>query len=294
MEHINASLYIDIIATLGEGAIWNHRTKEFYWVDIEGKKAFTFNSEDKALKSISVGQRIGTIVPSSKENEVVVALQQGIYSLNLNTEALSHLEDAPFDPGVIRFNDGKCDPAGRLWVGSMALDAKPKAAALYCFDGKDPIKQVLDNLTISNGLCWSSDKEAMYFIDTPTKVVQAFDYDIRTGTITNARTVINLEEEEGSPDGMTIDQEGKLWIALFGGSSVVRCDPDSGELLQRITVPAKNVTSCTFGGAQLDTLLITTASLGMNENEQEQFPKAGAVFAAVPGVKGVNSNFFEW
>ena len=288
-----AFLYIDTIAELGEGAIWNQKTREFYWVDIEGGKVFTFNPLLEEMRTIPVGQRVGTVVPSSKEGHVVIALQDGIYSLNLDTKEMTLLAEAPYDPQTTRFNDGKCDPAGRFWVGSMALDSKPHAAALYTFNGTQQVTQALDSVSISNGLCWSADRLTMYYVDTPTQTVQAFDYDDSSGSISNGRVVVKIDDAEAFPDGMTIDSEGKLWIALWGGSSVVRYDPETGELLSRISVPAKNVTSCAFGGVNFDTLFITTASIGMNEEEQIKYSRAGAVFAAIPGVKGVEANFYK-
>lgn len=289
----SAFLYVDTIANLGEGAIWNHKTREYYWIDIEKGKVFTFDPLLEQMRTIDVGQRVGTVVPTSKEGVVLIALQDGIYSLNLETEERQLMEKAPFDPTATRFNDGKCDPAGRFWVGSMALDSEPNAAALYSFNG-DSVTQKLDSISISNGICWSADKKTMYYIDTPTQTVKAFDYNNETGAIENGKVIIKIEDENAFPDGMTIDNEGKLWIALWGGSSVVRYDPDNGKLLTRIAVPAKNVTSCAFGGPNLDTLLITTASIGMNEEEKAKYARAGAVFATVPGVKGVNGNFFEF
>ncbi|GAA0891668.1 SMP-30/gluconolactonase/LRE family protein [Fulvivirga kasyanovii] len=289
----SAFLYVDTIADLGEGAIWNHKSREYYWIDIEKGKVFTFDPLTEQMRTIEVGQRVGTVVPSTQEGIVLVALQNGIYSLNLETEELQLMEKSPFDPEVIRFNDGKCDPAGRFWVGSMALDTKPNAAALYSFNGDSTITQQLDSISISNGICWSADKKTMYYIDTPTQAVKAFDYNNETGAIENGRVVVKIEDENAFPDGMTIDSEGKLWIALWGGSSVVRYDPDNGKLLNKVTVPAKNVTSCAFGGPNLDTLLITTASIGMSDDEKAKYSRAGAVYATVPGVKGVNGNFFE-
>lgn len=289
-----ASLYINIIADLGEGAIWDHKEQKFHWIDIEGGKIFTFDPLNDHIRTIPIGQRIGTVVPSTKEGYLIVALQNGIYSLDLESEALDLITDAPFDSAVVRFNDGKCDPAGRLWVGSMALDAAPNAAALYRLERSGSITQVLDNITTSNGICWSADNKTMYYIDTPTQVVQAFDYDQSTGVIKNGHVVIDLKEEPGSPDGMAIDEDGKLWIALYGGSCVVCCDPDTGKFINKVNVPAKNVTSCAFGGRDLTTLIITTASIRMTEKEQQNYPHAGSVFAATPGVKGVKSSFFSW
>ena len=286
--------YIDAIAALGEGAIWDHKTHRYYWIDIENGNVFIYEPSKGNIKSIPVGQRIGTVVPTTKEDHVLVALQNGIYSLDISTEELKLLAEAPYDPNRIRFNDGKCDPAGRFLVGTMGLASEPDIAALYCYEkGTTPI-QILHNVTCSNGLCWSNDKNIMYYIDTPKQWVKAFDYDIFSGAIKNGRIIIDFKDIEGSPDGMTIDSDGNLWIALWGGSSVVCYNPTTSKLVERIPVPAKNVTSCTFGGDDLRTLFITSASIGMHKLDQQTYPHAGAVFAAVPGVTGIKNHFFKW
>lgn len=285
-------LILDAKAVLGEGSFWNYKTQKLWWVDIEGKKLHIFNPKTKENKSINTFHRIGTVVPSEKGG-VIVALQNGIYHLDLETQSFKFLTNPLEKLENIRFNDGKCDPAGRFWVGTMELDTKEKAASLYRFDLDGSIDKVIDNVTISNGIIWSADQKTMYYIDTPTLQVVAYDYDLESGSIKNRKVVIEIPEDIGSPDGMTIDDEGKLWIAHFGGFSVGRWDPETGELLQKIEVPAPNVTSCTFGGENLDTLYITTGREGMDEEKLKKYPESGGLFAIKPGATGIQLDFYK-
>jgi len=195
--------------------------------------------------------------------------------------------------GEVRFNDGKCDPAGRLWAGSMHLDQIEGEANLYMIDqeGNGSIK--VEGVTISNGIVWTKDAKTMYYIDTPTGQVVAYNYDNETGEISKKRVVVEIPTSMGFPDGMTIDANDNIWIGLWNGDSVVCFDPRSGQLLQRISVPAHNVTACAFGGKDLDTLYITTSSLDMNDAEREKYRNAGSIFMVKPGVRGVKSSFFK-
>lgn len=154
-------------------------------------------------------------------------------------------------------------------------------------------EKMLDSVTISNGIVWTKDKKTMYYIDTPTKHIRAFDFDAKTSMISNERIAVVVDEALGFPDGMTIDADDKLWVGLWNGNAVVRFDPVSGSLMTKIEVPAHNVTSCSFGGENLETLFITTASLDMTEEEQKKYPLAGSLFQVNPGVKGVEGNYFR-
>jgi len=192
-----------------------------------------------------------------------------------------------------RFNDGKCDPNGNLWVGSMHLEQSAPEANLYKVDAKGTATKMLDSVTISNGIVWTDDKKTMYYIDTPTGMIRAFDYDANSSTISNERIVVYIDESIGFGDGMAIDSEDKLWVALWNGNAVARFDPLTGKLMEKINVPAHNVTSCAFGGENFETLYITTSSLDMTQKEKEKFPLAGSLFEVRPGVKGVAGNFFS-
>jgi sugar lactone lactonase YvrE len=185
-------------------------------------------------------------------------------------------------PTPMRANDAKCDPRGRFWVGTMAYDFSSGAAALYRLEpGERVARRVLSDLTISNGLGWSADGRTMYFIDTPTQRVDAWDYDLDEGTIANRRTLVEIPERAGSPDGMTVDAGGCLWVALWGGGAVNRYTP-AGRLDRVVELPCAQVTNCTFAGPALDRLVVTTAWFGLGQPE----PLAGATFVVDAGVAG--------
>lgn len=291
-QDMDVKLILDTKAQLGEGPIWHHELNQLYWVDIEGRQLHLYTPEVDELRSYPTQERIGTVVPI-EGGGALVALQNGIYSMDLATGDMTLLANPLDTLSDMRFNDGKCDPIGRFWVGTMHLQAKQDAASLYVMDDNHNIKKVLDDITISNGIIWTLDQKVMYYIDTPTKQVKAFDYDVATGKISSPKVAITIPDELGSPDGMTIDEEGMLWIGLWGGGAVGRFNPETGELMQKIEVPALNVTACAFGGDLLETLYITTARIGMDEEQQKKYPLAGGLFAVNPGVKGVPANFYK-
>ncbi|MEP2025362.1 MAG: SMP-30/gluconolactonase/LRE family protein [Reichenbachiella sp.] len=290
IQEWNATVYLEMQNQLGEGAIWNHETNEFWHIDIEGKKFFTTNIQTQEQKSFDVGQRIGTIVPNNL-GQAVVALQNGLFTYDFESNTQDLIVNPLDSLSNIRFNDGKCDPAGRLWVGSMGLEQEAYRASLYSLD-QGKAQQQLDSITISNGIVWAKDQKTMYYIDTPDENVKAYDYDVVTGKISNERIVIEIGGL-GYPDGMAIDSEDMLWIALWNGNMVGRWNPQSGELIGKVDVPAHNITSCAFVGAQLDSLIITTARVDMSEDELENFPLAGSLFVVMPGVTGVESTFYQ-
>ena len=290
VKSIKADLILDAKAQLGEGAVWNYKDKKLYWIDIEGHKLHLFDPTTKDNRTIDVGTRIGTVVPA--EGGAVVALQDGIYGLDLKTEQKHLLADPEDSIPNIRFNDGKCDPSGRFWVGSMGLDFKKGAASLYRIDKNHEAKRMIGNVTCSNGIVWTSDKKTMYYTDTPTGQIMAYDYNDKTGDIANGRAVITFPKGTGSPDGMTIDADNNLWVAHWGGSCIGKWNPKTGELLMKVDVGAKNVTSCAFGGDDLDILYITTADF-LTEDEKQTYPNAGGLFAVKPGVKGVKAAFYK-
>lgn len=290
-ELSEATVVLNAKATLGEGALWHPTEQVLYWVDIEGKALHIFDPETKEDTCFSVGERVGTVVPVA-EGGALVALQNGIHHINTKTGELTFLIN-PIEATDIRFNDGKCDPDGRFWVGTMALDTRKGAAVLYRMDTDGSIRQVLQNLTISNGIIWSADNNIMYFVDTPTQRVKAYDYNHATGEIRDERTVVEIPKNDGSPDGMTLDAAGNLWIALHGGGVVVCYDPATGEALHKIKVPCPQTTSCAFGGKDLSTLYITTAREGLSGEQLADYPESGSIFAVKPGTKGVPANFYK-
>lgn len=279
-------------ALLGEGAIWNTGRDVLYWVDIEGRQFHIYNPKTQINKSYQSPSMVGTVVPTTRGN-VLLALQDGIYKMNPDKGKFTLFSDVESKNTANRFNDGKCDPAGRLWVGSMHLEQKDYEANLYKIDENGKATLMKDSITISNGIVWTKDEKTMYYIDTPTGEIKAFDYDRKTGSIKNERVAVVVPESLGYPDGMAIDENDHLWVGLWNGNAVAHFDPIAGELVSKIEVPAHNVTSCAFGGENLDILYITTSSLDMTPEEKEKYPLAGSLFKAVPGVKGVRSKPFN-
>jgi len=281
----DVKLIVDQKAELGEGPCWDSKNKLLYWVDIMGKKLHIHSPATNENREIDVGQYIGTVAVREKGG-VIVALHNGFYFLDTETEQLTPITDPESHLPENRFNDGKCDPAGRFWAGSMELGITGPHASLYRLDTDLKVEKILDNVTISNGMAWSPDYKTMYYIDTPTQQVVAFDYDNQTGEISNKKAAVTIDKKDGSPDGMTIDQEGMIWVAHWGGSRVTRWNPSTGELLDTIKVPATNVTACAFGGENLDELFITTA-------RSAEDPASGGLFKVKLPVKGAPSYTFK-
>jgi sugar lactone lactonase YvrE len=279
----------EIKAKLGEGSIWDYHKQVLYWVDIEEGTLFEYNPETDSTVSHFAGKKIGTIVPET-DSTVVLALQDGVYRMFLRNDSLEFISKPSSLLSNQRFNDGKCDPKGRFWVGSMGPE---NSCFLYCLDNDGKITEVLDSITVSNGIIWSLDSTKMYYIDTRISKVRQFSFDMRDGSISNEKVIIEVPGNLGSPDGMTIDCEGKLWIAFWRGHGVYRYNPENGEIMQKIDLPAKNVTSCAFGGKDLDVLYITTSCLDMNEEELGNLPDAGKLFKVKTSVRGIKASFFK-
>ncbi|MDQ0232103.1 SMP-30/gluconolactonase/LRE family protein [Metabacillus malikii] len=288
----NVQLVIDAKATLGEGPHWDEQSKTLYWVDILNKKLHAFQSETNTDVNDQFEQFIGAAVPS-EAGKMILAMQNGLHQYEFATKQLTFLANPEADKPMNRFNDGKCDKYGRFYIGSMDVDAKEGAGALYRLDPDGQIHTLLTNLTISNGLAFSPDGKFLYHIDTPTGQVCIYNYDETTGDITYKQVGVKIPHDMGSPDGMTIDTEGMVWIAHWGGACVSRWNPQTGQQLDRIEIPAKNVTSCTFGGEHLDELYITTARIGLAEEELRQYPLSGGLFKVKLNVTGFPGNRYR-
>lgn len=289
---MDAEIVLDARAELGEGTLWDIQQQHLFWIDILGKKLHFYTPETGENNTFSFDQPVGTVVPKS-ETEVLLALHDGIYSFNYTTENLFRISDLEAERKGNRFNDGKCDPLGRFWIGSVSCDCNvPGAGSLYRIEADLRVTKILSDLTIANGICWSSRKNEMYYIDSPTHEVWRFDYDPSTGDITNRSTVVYIPEEEGIPDGMTIDSQDNLWVAHFGGGKIGCYSSSTGKKLSEVSVPARQVTSCAFGGPKLDTLYISTARVGLDDSALRKQPLAGGLFQAFPGVQGVPAPYF--
>jgi sugar lactone lactonase YvrE len=281
-----AELILDAKATLGEGAIWDARRQVLLWIDIMKSQVHIYDPAAQHNRTIQLDQMVGTVVPR-QSGGLMVAVHHGFASLDLETEKIQIVADPEHDLPTNRFNDGKCDPAGRFWAGTLSLEGKQNVCNLWRLDADLSTHKMVEGVSVSNGIVWTQDHKTMYYIDTPTGRVDRFDYDHDTGQIGNRTTAIRIPSEMGFPDGMTIDSEGMLWVCLWQGGKVSRWDPVEGKLLQAVDLPASNVTSCAFGGENLDQLYITTARIGMDEEQLKEQPLAGGLFRADVGMTGL-------
>ena len=273
---------------LAESPLWHAERKCCFWVDIENGVLYEYNWTKLTTRNWKFDYRL-TLVLQGKGNQLILALDTKIASFDLETEKLTWL--VALDAGSeTRCNDGGCDTDGRLWVGTMHLEHKKDAGALYCVDTHLMVQKKIANVSISNGIVWSLDNKRLYYIDTPTQVVQSFIFEEKTGEIIFEKNVISIPHEMGSPDGMCIDEEGMLWIAHWGGFGIYRWNPRNGELISKIDVPVPKVSSCAFVGDNLDYLMIITARENMKEEELKKYPESGNVFWVKVAVKGVLSN----
>jgi len=289
-----AELEFEHDALLGEGPIWDWRTGSLCWVDIEGFAVHRYDPETRNHKIIDVGQYVGSIA-IRRSGGLIAALKSGFASLDPDTGEIENIADAESHLPGNRFNDGKCDPAGRFWAGSLALDEKERdgKANLYYLDVDCSVHLMKSGVTISNGLAWTRDERTMYYIDSQTQRVVAYDYDSISGDISHPRTVIEVNAlEKGWPDGMAIDEEGMLWVAHWDGGHVCRWNPHTGAELAEIRVPVSRPTSSVFGGEDFDTLYITTARTGLEPEMLARQPLAGSIFKCRPGVRGLPMNEF--
>lgn len=288
----NAELVLDSKSPGSQGAIWNQQTGKLYWVNTDSKILDIYYPSLGVHTEMMTGQMIGTVVPS-ESGKAIVALKNGIYVLDIDTGSKKLIFDPESDNEDNRFNEGKCDPAGRFWAGTMNLNNEPGKGALYRMDGNGNVTKMIGNVSVSGGIAWSNKHDKMYYIDIPTRKVMVYEYDDPTGAISDAKVAVEVPADLGVPDGMTIDADGNLWIALRGGFGVGCWDPDTGKMIRKIDVPARYVTSCAFGDDDLGTLYITTARQDISEEELEKYPHSGGVFKVRPGVKGVPAYFFK-
>ncbi|SDX72897.1 Sugar lactone lactonase YvrE [Modestobacter sp. DSM 44400] len=279
-------------ATHGEGPTWDAERQELLWVDITaGQVRRATVAADGALTEVAVhevGGTVGVVVPAAGGGWLLGA-GPGVTHLTADGEprVLVELpgEGGSAESGGTRMNDGGCDRAGRFFVGSMAFDERAGAGALYRVDLDGTVSTVLDGLTISNGTGWSPDDRTVYLADSGPGVVWASDYDLGTGTFGARRALLEFDGDDGVADGLTVDDEGCLWTALWSGGQVRRYSPD-GELLAVVEVPTDNTSSCAFAGPARDLLVISTSQHGLTDAQRAQQPDAGRLFTAHPGVTG--------
>jgi len=269
-------------AKLGEGPVWDVAESRLVWVDIPNREILTTDPSSGQTASVSTPSEVGAVALTDSGG-YVAALEDGLY---IGDGAVQWQLVAPIEATDVttRMNDGKCDPGGAYVGGTIAQASQRGKASLYRIDHTGATEVLLRGISISNGLDWTHDGNTMYYIDTPTRTVMAYSYDPSTA-LGQPTPAVEIPTEQGLPDGMTLDSAGCLWVGLWGGHAVHRYTPE-GRLDTIIDLPVTNVTSCVFGGHGLDTLFITTASPGQDDNEQPAEPLAGALFALSVGVSG--------
>ncbi|HEX2115692.1 MAG TPA: SMP-30/gluconolactonase/LRE family protein, partial [Alphaproteobacteria bacterium] len=264
-------------ALLGESPIWCERDQALYWVDIRGREIRRFDpatGEDRAWK---MPEDIGSI-GFRQNGGFVAALRSGFAFFDPKTGALECLHNPIAGRRDLRFNDGRCDRAGRFWAGTVQEKRVAGLAALYRFDPDRRCTLMADGITVANGTAWSPDDRTMYFADSWTREIYAYDFDLRAGTIANRRVFARFGDDEGIPDGATVDVDGNLWIAHFDGWRVTRFAPD-GRVDRVVEMPVPRPTSCAFGGRDLNVLYVTSASFSLTEEMLARAPLSGAIFA---------------
>lgn len=283
----------NIKSILGEGPVWDKKNNSICWIDIRQGHIHILDLGNHTSRTISVGKLIGAIALDENGN-FIAAKENGVSIIdrNGNTQRSGKLPDHSIPH--FRFNDGKCDAQGRFWVGGMSDKETVGDGCLYCINKNWKFDEKIRNLTIPNGMAWSRNDDIFYFIDTPSRKVLSYSFDLKSGVITNPKVVFTISEKEGYPDGMTIDEEGMLWIAHFGGGQVTRWNPARRKKLLSIKLPVSQVTSCVFGGDQLEDLYITTAYKGLSNIQLGQEPLAGSLFVwKNSGYKGLPPNLYK-
>ena len=279
---VDVEVVVGAGAILGEGPVWDVRDGRLVWVDIMNSRVHRTDPLSGQTESIDTPSHVGAVAPRAAGG-FVAALEDGFWVIA--DGAPRRIATVPEAAPGLRFNDGKCDPAGRFWAGTMAYDEGEGKGALYRLDGPGRAEQVIHGVTISNGLGWSADQRTMYYIDTPRGTIDAFDFEVASGAIANRRTHVRLEAGVGGPDGMTIDVEGGIWVSLWGGAAIHRYL--AGRLDRVVRLPVLKPTSCAFGGKDFDELFVTSAVKDHTADMRRADPLAGALLRLRPGIQGL-------
>lgn len=279
---------------LGESPFWHERRKSCLWVDINCGVLYELKYETRAVQKWNINIKVSAIFEHN-DGDLILGVQGGLVKFRFDTGDLNWLVELDKEILNNRCNDGACDSEGRIWVGTMDLQCVPKKGSLYCVGLDFQAIKMIDGVTIPNGLVWSIDNEHMYFIDSASRRIKSYQFNKLSGSIFLEKDIIVVPEEMGIPDGMAMDSEGMLWVALYGGFSVCRWNPKTGELLTKLDIPVPNVTNCCFVGENLGDLLITTARENLTLLQLNEFPDSGDVYVLKDvGVRGLKQNKTEF
>jgi sugar lactone lactonase YvrE len=277
---MNIRAISEVTSDLGEGPIWSADTNSVTWTDITQNTFHTADIDTGKTMSFGVPSMVGAIA-HSKDGGYIAATQKGFARIGVDGK-YSPLHS--FLPDDMRMNDGKVDPSGRFWAGSMALSFEKGRGSLYVLEKDNSYRSILDDITLSNGMGWSPDAQYFYYIDSVPGVLKRFDYDLYTGHISNPKDLITFDSSSGIPDGMSMSSDGKIVIALWDGGRIEIYEP-SGEKVSEITLGVSRPTSCTFAGPNRDILIVSTASQGIDQADE---PLAGKILAVTgTGLSGL-------
>lgn len=286
----DVELVLDARAELGEGPIWDAAAARLLWVDILQGRVHRFDPITRQDEIRNVGRPVGTVAPA-RDGSLVMATSRGFERLDWETGHVTTIAEVEADLPGNRMNDGACDPAGRFWAGTMPLDEKRATGSLYRLDPDGRVSRMVGDISISNGIAWSPDARLMYYVDSPTHRIDVFDYDLATGAIANRRPLVRITPEDIFPDGLVLDAEGFIWLALWNGGALHRYAPD-GTLDRVVKLPASHPTKCAFGGAGLDELYITSATKALTRAKKSPGPHDGGLLRIRPGVRGQAPNLY--
>jgi sugar lactone lactonase YvrE len=279
-----APVFVAGDAQLGEGPTWFAKEHRLRWVDILGGRLFSARADGSQRTSRDFTHAVSAVVPRAAGG-LAVAGDAGVLLLD-NEGIVERLHQVEPDVASNRLGDVGVDPAGRLWLGTLNRELILGRGGLYRLDPDGTLTQILSETSVANGVGWSPDGSRMYFIDSATFRVDVFDYDVSDGSAHDRRPWVSVDHADGSPDGLAVDEEGGVWVALFGGGQVRRYAGD-GSLDAVLSLPVRQVTSCCFGGPNLDLLYVTTARVELDERSLLLEPLAGSVFVADPGIAGL-------
>lgn len=279
-------------AIVGESPLWHPSQRRLYWVDIQKKYVHRFDPETGQNESFPLPDLV-TCLAFRKNGGLILTLRKDIAFFDPESGDLEKLKTVEADKPDNRFNDGRVDPQGRFWAGTMGdEDWKKPVGSLYRFDPDRSLLKMQPDVVCSNGTGWSPDGTTMYYTESFRYAIFAYDFDAASGAITNRRTFATVDEDEDVfPDGLCVDAEGGVWSNHVGIGRVVRYDA-SGEITHEIRLPVPRAVGCTFGGDDLDTLYITSARETMKPQQLSEAPLSGSLFAVKPGVQGMAANFF--
>jgi sugar lactone lactonase YvrE len=276
---------LDARADLGEAPTWDADSGRLVWVDITGGRVHGFNPDTGRDEVLDVGRPLGAAVPT-RSGRLALAMSDSFSMFDPATGAMEPVAQVEADSPDTTMNDGKCDGAGRFWAGTKDVEGRRPLGSLYRLDPDRSLTRVLSGITVSNGLGWAPDQRTMYYVDSPTFTIEALDFEAEDGSVSNRRTLVEFPEGWGLPDGLTVDEDGSLWVAFWTGSAVRRITPE-GRVESTVALPVSRVTSCAFGGSDLTDLYVTTARNGLSAAALRDEPLAGGLFRLRPGVRGL-------